>query len=69
MASCTTRTGKVGVYERNERQDDRILPFEVKNEATSFKDTRTSERVDGETQSDHIENYKGDGPPRTPVIL
>ena len=57
------------MYVRKEKQDDRILPFEVKYEAPGTKDARTSDRVDRETPSDHIENYEGNRPPRTPMIL
>ena len=64
-----TKTGKGSMYVRKEKQDNRILPFEVKYEAPRTKDTRTSDRVDRETPSDHIENYEGNRPPRTPMIL
>ena len=48
----------------------RAVPSEVKHEATRTTDTRTLEKIDRETQSDHIENYgKGDRTPLTPVII
>ena len=67
--SHPTKTGRGSVYTRKEKQDNRTLPFEVKYEASGSKDARTSERIKRRTPSDHIDNYEGDRPPRTPRIL
>ena len=40
VASCMTKTGRSSMCVKKEKQDDRILPIEIKYEAPGTKDTR-----------------------------